>query len=125
MTQGIDHIELVVRDVNEFVDFYQKLGFKLLARTSHHGGSAELQLPGPNQPIFEIHTVGGEENIGVNHIAFKVNNAQEAYNELSEKGISLEQAPHFVEVTGRTNVNLRDPDGWRLQPVDSERKLPK
>lgn len=125
MIQGIDHIELIVRDVDEFVDFYQKLGFKLLARTSHHGGSAELQLPGPNQPIFEIHTVGGEENIGVNHIAFKVNNAQEAYNELSGKGISLEQAPHFVEVTGRTNVNLRDPDGWRLQLVDSERKPPK
>jgi len=88
MIQGIDHIELIVRDVDEFMDFYQKLGFKLLARTSHHGGSAELQLPGPNQPIFEIHTVGGEENIGVNHIAFKVNNAQEAYNELSGKGIS-------------------------------------
>ncbi len=125
MIQGIDHIELIVRDVDEFVDFYQKLGFKLLVRTSHHGGSAELQLPGPNQPIFEIHTVGGEENIGVNHIAFKVNNAQGAYNELSGKGISLERAPHFVEVTGRTNVNLRDPDGWRLQLVDSERKPPK
>lgn len=52
MIQGIDHIELIVRDVDEFVDFYQKLGFKLLARTSHHGGSAELQLPGPNQPIL-------------------------------------------------------------------------
>ncbi len=125
MIQGIDHIELIVRDVDEFVDFYQKLGFKLLTRTSHHGGSAELQLPGPNQPIFEIHTVGGEENIGVNHIAFKVNNAQEAYNELSGKGVSLERTPHFVEVTGRTNVNLRDPDGWRLQLVDSERKPPK
>ena len=125
MIQGIDHIELIVRDVDEFVDFYQKLGFKLLTRTSHHGGSAELQLPGPNQPIFEIHTVSGEENIGVNHIAFKVNNAQEAYNELSGKGIALERAPHFVEVTGRTNVNLRDPDGWRLQLVDSERKPPK
>ena len=125
MIQGIDHIELIVRDVDEFVDFYQKLGFKLLARTSHHGGSAELQLPGPNQPIFEIHTVGGEESIGVNHIAFKVNNAQEAYNDLSGKGISLERVPHFVEVTGRTNVNLRDPDGWRLQLVDSERKPPK
>ncbi len=125
MIQGIDHIELIVRDVDEFVDFYQKLGFKLLVRTSHHGGSAELQLPGPNQPIFEIHTVSGEENIGVNHIAFKVNNAQEAYNVLSGRGISLERAPHFVEVTGRTNVNLRDPDGWRLQLVDSERKPPK
>lgn len=122
MVLSIDHIELIVRDVDEFVDFFQKLGFRLLIRTSHHGGSAELQLPGPNQPIFEIHRVSGEENIGVNHIAFKVGSAQKAYEELRGKGITLERPPRLVEATGRTNVNFRDPDGWRLQLVDSERR---
>jgi catechol 2,3-dioxygenase-like lactoylglutathione lyase family enzyme len=124
MIRGIDHIELIVRDVEEFVAFFQKLGFQLLTRTSHHGASAELQLPGPNQPIFEIHQVGGEENIGVNHIAFKVDNAQEAYTELQSKGITSLRAPNFVAATGRTTVNFRDPDGWRLQLVDAERKMP-
>lgn len=122
MIRGIDHIELIVRDVEEFVQFFQKLGFQLLTRTSHHGESAELQLPGPNQPIFEIHKVSGEENIGVNHIAFKVDSAQEAYAELGRNGISGARAPNFVPATGRTTVNLRDPDGWRLQLVDAERK---
>ena len=122
MVQSIDHIELIVRDADEFVEFFQKMGFKLLARTSHHGDSAELQLPGPNQPIFEIHKVSGEENIGVNHIAFKVGNAQEAYDELRSKGIALPAAPQYVNATGRTNVNFRDPDGWRLQLVDADRK---
>ncbi len=41
----IDHIEIIVKDVKEYVDFYQKLGFKLLQWTDHHGCSAELQLP--------------------------------------------------------------------------------
>ena len=82
MIRGIDHIELIVRDVDEFVAFFQQLGFKLLTRTSHHGASAELQLPGPNQPTFEIHQVSGEENIGINHIAFKVDNAQETYDSI-------------------------------------------
>ena len=59
-------------DLDEFVVFFQKLGFRLVIRTAHHGGSAELQLPGPNQPIFEIHRASGEENIGINHIAFRV-----------------------------------------------------
>jgi hypothetical protein len=27
-------------------------------------------------------------------------------------------------VTGRTTVELRDPDGWRIQLVDAERKAP-
>ena len=124
MVLGIDHIELIVRDVDEHVDFYQKLGFKVLMRTSHHGGSAELQLPGPNQPVIEIHTVTGEETIGINHIALKVASAQEAYDDVTQKGIQPDRGPHLVEVTGRTNVNLRDPDGWRVQLVDADRKPP-
>ena len=124
MLLGIDHIEIIVRDVDESVDFYQKLGFVVLMRTTHHGGSAELQLPGDNQPVIEIHKVSGEENIGVNHIAFKVESAQGAYQHLQSKGVAPEREPHYVESTGRTNVNLRDPDGWRLQLVDAERKAP-
>jgi len=38
MVLGIDHTELIVRDVDEFVDFYEKLGFEVLLRTGHHGG---------------------------------------------------------------------------------------
>ena len=90
---GIDHIELIVRDVDEYVEFYQKMGFKLLLRTGHHGGSAELQLPGENQPVIEIHTVTGEETIGVNHIAFKVESAQGTYEEMLQKDLSPERGP--------------------------------
>jgi catechol 2,3-dioxygenase-like lactoylglutathione lyase family enzyme len=35
MIRGIDHIELIVRNLNESVEFFQKMGFKLLTRTSH------------------------------------------------------------------------------------------
>ena len=123
MVLSIDHIELVVRDVDEFVELYQKLGFILLTRTGHHGDSAELQLPGAEQPIIEVHRVSGEENIGLNHIAFKVSNAQEAHAELTGKGITFyPEGPSFIPATGRTTVNFRDPDGWRLQLVDAERK---
>jgi len=124
MVRGIDHIELIVRDVDEFVAFFEAMGFKLLTRTSHHGASVEMQLPGDNQPIFEIHQVGREENIGVNHIAFKVDNAQEAYMQLQGKGVKSMREPNYVAATGRTTVNLRDPDGWRMQLVDAQRKAP-
>ncbi len=122
MLLGIDHIEIIVRDVEEHVAFYEKLGFEVLLRSSHHGGSAELKLPGENQPVIEIHKVSGEENVGVNHIAFKVDNAQKTHQEITGRGITPERAPHFIESTGRTNINMRDPDGWRLQLVDADRK---
>ena len=54
----------------------------MLLRTAHHGGSAELKLPGENQPVLEIHSATGEESTGINHIAFKVANAQEAYDDV-------------------------------------------
>lgn len=124
MLTAIDHIELIVRDLDAYVDYMQKLGFELITRTSHHGDSAELKLPGEGQPIFELHEVGGEEVIGVNHIAFRTNDVNAAYDGLIDAGIKVEEPPHDVTSTGRTNINLRDPDGWRVQIVDATRKKP-
>ncbi len=124
MIQGLDHIELIVRDIDQFVEFFRKLGFELLTHTGHHGGSAELQLPGTNQPIIEIHQVGGEEVIGINHIALRVDDAREAYEKFQADGVSFTREPRFISATGRTTVELRDPDGWRIHLVDKERSEP-
>ena len=124
MIVGIDHIELVVNDVKEFVEFYQKLGFKLLTWTDHHGGSAELQMPGENSPIFEIHSCMTEENPGINHISFKVVDIDKTHADFVAKGIKFHKDVHPSRATGRKNALLRDPDGWRLQLSDSERGEP-
>jgi glyoxylase I family protein len=52
MIRGIDHIELIDRDFTEYVEFMKTLGFEELTRTTHHGESVELRMPGENQPIF-------------------------------------------------------------------------
>ena len=123
MIRGIDHIELIVRDFDEYVAFMKTLGFEELTRTSHHGQSVELKAPGDNQPIFEIHQATGEEVIGVNHIAFGVDDTAAAHATLKSTNINM-KAPNFVESTGRTTINLRDPDGWRMQLVDAKRQSP-
>jgi len=122
MVKGIDHIELIVKDVEPYIKLFETLGFQLKRRTSHHGESVEMGLAGDNQPLFEIHQVSGEENIGVNHIAFRVDDAHQAYQELLGKGVAIEGEPTFVSATGRLVVNFRDPDGWRLQLVEADRK---
>ncbi len=118
MIQGIDHIELIVRDLEAYVDFLTRLGFETVRRTAHHGGSIEMKPPGDKQPVFELHQVIGEEVIGINHIAYRVADVAAAHDALAASGVELAGKPHFVEATGRTNVNLRDPDGWRVQLVD-------
>jgi len=121
MVRSIDHIELIVRNVDEFLQMFVKLGFKVIRQTHHHGGSAELQLPGLNQPIFEIHKTEAEENPEMNHMAFLVDDLEKECKELEAKGIVLEMGPHLIKATGRTIADFRDPDGSRLQLVDSKR----
>jgi len=124
MLTAIDHIEIIVRDLDAYIAYLRKLGFELVTRTSHHGDSAELKLPGDGQPIFELHQVGGEEVIGINHIAFRTDDVNATYESLIEHGVRVDEEPHLVASTGRTNINLRDPDGWRVQIVDARRKSP-
>ena len=121
MITGIDHIEIIVHDLDAYVEFFEKLGFEVLARTTHHGGSVEVKLPGENQTIFELHQVIGEENPGVNHIAFRCDDVTATHKQLAEQGIRFASEPHKVASTGRTNANLRDPGGWRIQLVDAKR----
>ena len=103
--------------------FLKTLGFETVRETPHHGGSIEMKPPGAGQPVFEIHQVVGEEVIGVNHIAFRVDDVQAA-NEVLEKTKIDSKKPNYVESTGRTTINLRDPDGWRMQLVDAKRADP-
>lgn len=124
MVNRIDHIEIIVRDAAGYIAFMETLGFEVITRTSHHGGSAELKLPGEGQPIFEIHQVEGEENPGVNHIAFAVDDANAAYEHLTSAGVTSANPPNYVQATGRLTVNLRDPDGFRIQLVDANRQEP-
>jgi catechol 2,3-dioxygenase-like lactoylglutathione lyase family enzyme len=124
MIVAIDHIEIIVRDVKKHVEFYQKLGFELLTWTDHHGGSAELKLPGENQPILEIHALLTEENPGINHISFKCIDVDGTYESLAAKGVEFYEGPHPSPSTGRRNALFRDPDGWRLQLSDADRGTP-
>lgn len=124
MVKQIDHIEIIVNDVAKYEEFFTALGFEVVTRSNHHEGSIEFQLPGPNQPIFEIHKVLMEETIGVNHIALRVDDVNETYELFKEKGFTIIDEPRFSPYTGRTNMNGRDPDGWRVQIVDMKRVDP-
>lgn len=119
----LDHIELIVNDLDGFVRMFEAMGYVETSRSNHHGVSVEFQIPGIDQPIFEIHQVSGEEVVGVNHIAWRVDDVAAAADELRSKGVDVGD-PNLVEATGRTIINGRDPDGWRIQFVDAKRAAP-
>ncbi len=119
MISGIDHIEIIVNDLDGYVRFFEALGFEHVRRTDHHGGSVEMKPPGDGQPVFELHQVSGEEVIGINHIALRIDDAAAAYEVLKDGPVRVESPPRHIASTGRTNVDIRDPDGWRIQLVEN------
>lgn len=117
MLGKIDHIEIEASDAEEMAEFFKKLGYRELRQTEHHGTSYELEPTDGDGPIFEIHTVEGEEVPGINHIAFAADDIDGVAEHLREEGVEKVVDPYFVEKTGRTICNFRDPDGRRFQAV--------
>lgn len=120
MIGGVDHIEIIASDVEAMADFLRTAGFEVVRETHHHGTSYELAPPGSDRPLIEIHTAEGEEAPGINHIAFSVDDIEEATRTLREGDVDQVSDPHFIEPTGRTITNFRDPDGRRFQFVAPE-----
>jgi glyoxylase I family protein len=119
MISNIDHIEIEASDATEMSEFLQKLGYELHRETDHHGKSYELKPPEGDGPIFEIHTVSGEEVPGINHIAFETDDPENVAERLREQDVDDVVDPYYVERTGRVITNFRDPDGRRFQAVRS------
>jgi len=113
----IDHVTVQVEDIERSVKFYkEKLGFELDHGDPNSGskycsiksGGVMLELYGlgkkPAQPPEK-----GE--VGVNHIALKVEDINEAYAELQKRGISFHIPLFFQPNSGRWIAFFRDPDG--------------
>ena len=121
MIQGIDHIDLVVGNLEEFIDFFIKLGFQVLRLTNHGGTAVEIQYPGKDQPIIELHPSqlpnGRSQPLGLRHIAFKVDDIDTLAKLVKQHEIESVAPPHFYKPTGRMLFSVLDPDGRKLQFV--------
>ncbi|MFD1686528.1 VOC family protein [Halobellus litoreus] len=120
MIGEIDHIELEVSDASETAEFLEKIGYEQHRQTEHHGESYEYVPSEGDGPLFEIHTVSGEETPGINHIAFAVDDIEAVSQRLEEADVDSIVGPYDVDKTGRTITNFRDPDGHRFQVVSDD-----
>jgi glyoxylase I family protein len=116
---GFDHFQFVVKDFDESVDFFKKLGFELVRTTEHREGSAEFRI-GPGGPIMEIHESEKMENPGHDHFAIMVDDLDSAVKELRAKGIKVLD-PAFAAPTGRWLANFRDNTGFRWQLISPKK----
>lgn len=112
---GFDHIHFTVRDLDEAVGFYEKLGFVLLGRMEHGGESA--QMTSPVGLMIDLHLARATENPGYNHFAVSVEDLDSTVVELEGYGIRVD-GPVEVRATERRLVTVRDPSGFLVQLVE-------
>ena len=111
----LEHMDLVVADIEKSVDFYRKLGF-CPDGTIDGGDTVFLNTHGPGAPIgVELHQAKDGQATGIDHISLEVESVEAAYREAKYLGVKFHVTPQEGTQSGRTIANFYDPDGVHLQ----------
>ena len=119
----IHHIAIICSDYNKTRDFYvNKLGLKIAAEVYRkERNSWKLDLSVGDKYQIEIFSftdppkrVSRPEATGLRHLAFEVENIQEAVEELKNSGITCEPV-RIDEFTGKKFTFFSDPDELPLE----------
>lgn len=118
--QHIDHVTLIVRDVNASTDFYVgTLGMKVVDRPAFNFGGAWFQAGATLIHLIEEHPESGPAGYPVevlkkssrnHHFAFEVEDARAAAAALKELGHELIDEPK-TRPDGAIQMFVADPDG--------------
>ena len=127
----IDHVTLMVSDLQRSVEFYtSKLGFEVRGETPPERGvktvflqcrDANFDLYGmvEGKPSIPEHK---EHEVGLIHIALKVEDVDKTYDELVKRGVEFHIKPFYQPRSGRKIAFFKDPDGNILHITDGEAK---
>ena len=126
--------EYMVKLVKQSIPFWDEL--QSLTPVQLRDKVGTLWFGDPNVHSTEGNIGEAEKALKAEHVPYTTLNAAEiereyhfkdlpkTYKDLLGKGVKTMREPNYVAATGRTTVNLRDPDGWRMQLVDADRKAP-
>ena len=121
--RGIDHVSLNVKDIKASSDFYGRvLGFRQLQTVPCDGFSlVYFQVPGGGRlELFDYggsnpKTDRGETEAGLRHLAFAVEDVDQAAKRLSAEGVKVTLAPTDLPDLGCRVLLFLDPNGVTLE----------
>ncbi|HEY3799885.1 MAG TPA: VOC family protein [Caulobacteraceae bacterium] len=129
MSQGVSVVGVYVRDQDEALKFYEKLGFR--AHTDVKNGdyrwltvqhpdqpSFQLGLFKPQAPVLDAATAQAANELvakgAMPPLVLQVQNCRASYEELKAQGVEFTQEP--VDRYGAVDAGFRDPsgNGWKM-----------
>jgi lactoylglutathione lyase len=113
-----------IGDIDRSVDFYAKLGFEEIGRLPIRDEAINvfMGLPGdgPRLELTYNHGVDGYDlGTGYNHIAVTVADMDGTLERLATVGIEPEKPPYTVSENGPRLCFVRDPDGYRIELIET------
>ena len=129
MSQGVNVASIYVRDQDEALEFYGKLGFKVHTDVKN-GDYRWLTVQHPDQPSFQLGLskpqapmVDAAAVQALNELVAKgamaplvlaVDDCRAAYERLNAAGVEFTQEP--VDRYGAVDASFRDPsgNGWKM-----------
>jgi len=117
---GLDHIAIVVKDMDRSIKFYTETLNLVVLYDGRNDGSDKKSFLGKKEKSFVALTEDSQKNVdetvieSVSHIAFRVENVEEAKDILESRGVE------FVEIKvsedGKSRAyHFLDPDGFELE----------
>ena len=129
MSQGVGVVGLYVRDQDEAVKFYEKIGFRVHT-DAKNGDYRWLTVQHPDQPSFQLGLFAPQEPTvdaataqtlrevvakgAMPPLVLMVDNCRAAYDQMSAAGVEFTQEP--VDRYGAVDASFRDPsgNGWKM-----------
>ena len=121
--KGIDHVSLNVKDIKASVEFYGKvLGFRQLETVPFDGFSlVYFEIPGGGR--LELFDYGGknpkterdETEAGLRHLAFAVDDVDEAERRLRAQGVKITLPATDLPSLNSRAILFLDPNGVTLE----------
>lgn len=125
MIRKAEHVAIIVNDIEKSIKYYSDMfGFTLRLRGQNPRREMAF-LKHDNQPGFEIELIfdlipqGDYADKGiVNHLAFTVDNIQEAIHYYRDKGIVFHTKEPNNAIDGAKTIFFTGPNGELLQLVE-------
>ena len=122
MLNKTHHVAIICTNYEKSMDFYvKKLGFSLIREVDRPQQKDMLIMLESGQTVLELfikadapQRVDNPEALGLRHLAFYVENIEEAVTWLNDRGIETEPVREDTINGGRFTF-FRDPDGLPLE----------
>jgi len=124
----IQHIGIPVTDLKISENFYKKLGFEnvMTSGFDYNSGKGQVAMMRRGTMVIEIYQmpeaeldeIRNRKNGHIDHIAFDVNDIDEAFSQLKTAGFNvIETAPVYLPFweNGCKYFNITGPDGERIE----------